>query len=319
MVRALSGFTLLKTTPKSALAALLALAVFPPVRAQPAPDYAGPVAAAQLAEPRNEETSGLAVSHRTPGLLWTHNDSGGEPVLFALNADGSSRGRIRVEGVANYDWEEMASFELDGKAWLLAADLGDNFGRRPACVLHLIAEPDAAALSPDRELLLRPDYSIPFIYEDGARDAEALAVDVKERAIYILSKREDTPRLYRLPLAPATAAQPAAARFVGLVPHLPQPTSLQRLIQRPTQGYLGWPTALDFSPDGTLALVLVYHQPLLYPRHPGESWAEALAREPVKLTPHDLPQAEAACFSPDGRALYIASEKTMQLLRYDRR
>ena len=95
MVRALSGFTLLKTTPKSALAALLALAVFPPVRAQPAPDYAGPVAAAQLAEPRNEETSGLAVSHRTPGLLWTHNDSGGEPVLFALNADEIGRASCR--------------------------------------------------------------------------------------------------------------------------------------------------------------------------------------------------------------------------------
>lgn len=319
MVRALSGFTLLKTTPKSVFAALLALVALLPGRAQPAPNYAGPVVAAQLAEPQNEETSGLAVSHRTPGLFWTHNDSGGEPVLFALNADGSRRGQIRVEGVTNYDWEEMASFELDGQAWLLAADIGDNFARRPGCVLHLIAEPDAAALAPDRELRLRPAYSIHFIYEDGARDAESFAVDVRERMIYVLSKREDVPRLYRLPLAPAPAAQPAAARFLGPVPHLPQPTALQRIIKRPTQGYLGWPTALDFSPDGTLALVLVYQQPLLYPRAPGETWAAALAREPVKLTPPDLPQAEAACFSTDGRSIYVASERTKVLLRYDRR
>lgn len=319
MVRSLSVFALLKTTPKSAFAALLGLVFAQPGLAETTPDYTGPVEAAQLAEPQNQETSGIAVSHRTPGMIWTHNDSGGEPVLFALNADGSLRGKVRVEGVTNYDWEEMASFELDGKAWLLAADIGDNYAARKGCVLHLIAEPDAAALSPGRELLLRPEYSINFIYEDGARDAEALAVDVKERMIYVLSKREDTPRLYRLPLAPAPASQPVAARFLTLVSHLPQPTALQRNVRMPTQGFLGWPTAMDFSHDGMLALVLVYEQPLLFPRAAGESWAEALARAPLKLAPHQFPQAEAACFTTDDRAILVGSEKTMQLLRYDRR
>jgi hypothetical protein len=306
---------------KSALALGLALLGTGPGRAATpaAPDFAAPAVAAQLAEPRNQETSGLAVSHRTPGLVWTHHDSGGEPVLFALAADGSLRGRIRVEGAKNYDWEDLASFELDGRAWLLAADIGDNYAQRAGCVLHLLAEPEAAALAPDRELVLRPEYSIHFIYEDGARDAEALAVDVRERAVYVLSKREATPRLYRLPLRPAPADRPTAARFLGPVPHLPQPTGLQRTIQLPTQGFLGWPTAMDFSADGTLALVLVYAQPLLFPRAPGETWAEALARKPVPLTPHQLPQAEAACFTADARAVLVASERTMQLLRYDRR
>lgn len=319
MVSSLSVFTLLKTTPKSAFATLLGLLLILPVRSETTPAYTGPVAAAQLAEPQNQETSGLAVSLRTPGMIWTHNDSGGEPVLFALNADGSLRGTVRVEGVKNYDWEEVTTFELDGKAWLVAADIGDNFATRKGCVLHLIAEPDAAALSPGQELLLRPEYSINFIYEDGARDAESLAVDVKERMIYVLSKREDIPRLYRLPLAPAPVSQPAAARFLTLVPHLPQPTALQRNVRTPTQGFLGWPTAMDFSHDGTLALVLCYEQPLLFPRATGETWAEALAREPVKLAPHQFPQAEAACFTADDRAILVASEKTMLLLRYDRR
>lgn len=319
MVRLLSVFNLLKTTPKSAVATLLGLLAVLPGAAATAPDYAGPTTAAQLAEPQNQETSGLAASHRTPGLLWTHNDSGGEPVLFALNADGSLRGKVRVEGVANYDWEEMTSFELDGKAWLLVADIGDNYAVRKSCVLHLLAEPEAAQLSPGQELMLRPVYSINFIYEDGARDAESLAVDVKERAVYVLSKREDVPRLYRLPLASTPATQPAAARFLGLVPHLPQPTALQRNVRMPTQGFLGWPTAMGFSHDGTLALVLVYEQPLLFPRAAGETWATALAREPVKLPPHQLPQAEAACFGADDRAIFVGSEKIMQLLRYDRR
>jgi hypothetical protein len=317
-VRLLSVFRLLKTTPKSAAAAALGLLAALAGPAETVPAFTGPVVAGQLAEPGNQESSGLAVSHRTPGLLWTHNDSGGDPVLFALNADGSLRGKVRVAGTKNFDWEEMASFELDGKAWLLAADMGDNFAARPGVVLHVLPEPAAAQLLPDEEIEVRPAYSIHFIYEDGARDAESLAVDVNERAVYILSKREDTPRLYRLPLAAAPAEQPAVARFLGPVPHLPQPTAHQRAVRLPSEGFLGWPTAMDFSHDGRTALVLVYAQPLLFPRAAGEQWADALAREPVKLPPHKLPQAEAACFSPDDRAIYVGSEKTRHLLRYDR-
>jgi hypothetical protein len=315
MVRLLSVLSFLKTTPKSVLLAALWLSPALAAAGQ-APAYTGPALAGQMAEPKNQETSGLAVSHRTPGLLWTHNDSGGEPVLFAINTDGTLRGKVRVEGATNLDWEEMTSFTLEGTGWLVAADIGDNFALRPGCVLHVLPEPTAAELAPDRELAVRPAYSIYFAYEDGPRDAEALAVDVRERLVYILSKRDTVPRLYRLPLAAASAAEPAVARFVGEVPHLPQPTAAQRDVRLPTHGFQGWPTAMDFSHDGTQALVLVYAQPLLFPRAAGESWAAALGRDPVKLAPHLLPQAEAACFSPDDRAIFVGSEKTTQLLRY---
>jgi hypothetical protein len=316
MVRSLSVLTLLKTTPKSVLVTVLgvlaALSAAGSVSA-----YTGPTVAGQLAEPKNQETSGLAVSHRAPGLLWTHNDSGGDPFLFAINLEGTLRGKVRVDGVANFDWEEMTSFVRDGQAWLLAADIGDNFALRPGCVIHVLPEPDAADLTPDGESLVRPAYSIHFIYEDGPRDAEALAVDVKEGMIYIVSKREPVPRLYRLPLAAASAAQPAVARFLGPVPHLPQPSAIQRAVRTPTQRFIGWPTAMDFSHDGTQALVLVYEQPLLFARAPGESWADALGREPLKLPPHQLPQAEAVCFSMDDRTIFVGSEKTTQFVRYD--
>ena len=319
MVRLLSVFSLLKTTPKSAAVLALGLLAALPGLGGEVPEYQGPILAGQLAEPQNGEASGLAASHRMPGVLWTHNDSGGDPVLFAVNADGSLRGRVRIDGAHNFDWEDVASFELDGKAWLIAGDIGDNFAlRATGCTLYVLTEPEAVSLSPDRELVVAPAYSIPFVYEDGARDVESLAVDVKERAIYLLSKRDAVPRLYRLSLLPVEGAGPAVAKFVGLVPHLPQPSLLQRNVRLPTQGFRGWPTAMDFSHDGTLALVLVYEQPLLFPRATGESWADALAHEPVKLAPHNLPQAEGACFSADDRAIFVASEKTTDLLRYDR-
>ena len=44
--------------------------------------------------PELVEGSGVAASHRVPGRLWAHNDSG-EPVLFALSQDGSVTGRVR--------------------------------------------------------------------------------------------------------------------------------------------------------------------------------------------------------------------------------
>jgi sugar lactone lactonase YvrE len=76
---------------------------------------------------------------------------------------------------------------------------------------------------------------------------------------------------------------------------------------------------MDFSADGSAAAVLTYGHVLLFPRKDGETWAAALAREPVRLPPHNLTQAEATCFSADGRAVYVASEKTRNLLRYDLR
>ena len=77
--------------------------------------------------------------------------------------------------------------------------------------------------------------------------------------------------------------------------------------------------AWDLSADGSAAVVLTYGQVLLFPRKQSETWATAFAREPVMLPPHNLTQAEATCFSVDGRAIYVASEKTRQLLRYDLR
>jgi hypothetical protein len=318
MIFALSGQSILKTTPKSVgfvVAILCASHAW--AHDNPAP-FAPPVVVGQLVEPRNKEASGLAPSRRTDDLLWTHNDSGGEPVLFGLATDGSVRGAIHVEGVRNTDWEELASFELDGQAMLLIADTGNNFATRSICVLHVVPEPDPSQLAPGRFIVVKPSYSIHFVFEDGARDCEAVAVDPEERAIYLLSKRDVPARLYRLPLQAASEAAPAAARLVGTVPHLPQPVGLQRMVPSPLFGLRGQPTAMDFANDGRSALVLLYGGPVLFLRRENESWADALAREPIALPAFKLPQAEAACFSRDQRSFYVTSEQKPELLRYER-
>jgi len=101
-----------------------------------------PVPVGRIVHAAATETSGLAASHRASDLLWIHNDSAGQPVLYAIGTDGRLRGSVRIAGVKNIDWEDIASFELDGQAWLLIADTGDNNGTRKNCALYVIAEPD---------------------------------------------------------------------------------------------------------------------------------------------------------------------------------
>jgi hypothetical protein len=269
-----------------------------------------------ITRPEIAESSGLAASRRASDLLWTHNDSDGQPVLYAIGTDGRFRGSVRLTGVKNIDWEDLASFELDGKSWLLVADVGDNNGTRKNCALHIIAEPDPADLSPDRELSTEVAWTVPVRYAEGPRDCESVAVDAREGNAYLLRKRLHPNSVYVLPLRSPPGEKPSA-REVGIVPHVPQPTSQQRTVPAPTGRYRGQPTAMDFSTDGSAAVVLTYGDTLLFPRRAGESWATALTRKPIVLPPHALGQAEAICFSRDGHSLFVTEESAQSpVLRY---
>ncbi len=298
------------------MGALLLASVFPGCEKPPA---ATRTAIATVAAPMVDESSGLAASRRTPDLLWTHNDSDGEPVLYAIGLDGKLRGSVRLAGMTNIDWEDMASFELDGRAWLAVGDIGENITRKTGAAVYVVAEPSAAELSPDRETVVTVAWSVPVRYADGRHDCESLAVDAREQRIYLLRKREDQKPLYSLPLrpVPAGASTPEAQRL-GLVPHIPQPNSEQRAVPIATGRWRGNPTSMDIAADGLKAVVLTYGDVLLFARKPGETWASALARKPVILPPHGLAQAEAVCFSQDGRSIFVTEEKLhAQLLRYD--
>lgn len=264
------------------------------------------------------EASGLAASRRAEGLYWTHGDSGGEPVLEAILADGASRGRLRIAGVKNEDWEDVASFELDGRPWLLVADTGDNKAGRGECSLLVVEEPDPARLSPGRELGARVAWRIPVIYPDGPRDVEAVAVDAKAERVYLLAKRATPHGLYALPLRPTPAGRPTAPmERVGEIASFPAAEGVEALLPRPSGAYRAQPTGMDFAADGSAAVIVTYGDVLVYPRSKDETWAAALAREPRRLAPHGLPQAEAVCFGAEGREIYVTSEgKGAAVLRY---
>lgn len=285
------------------IAALTLAATVPPATAGDARVVGLPAVA--------RESSGLAVSRRDPALLWTHNDSGGEPVLFAVDAQGRLRGTLRVAGVQNRDWEDLAAFELDGRAWLLIADVGDNAGNRENCALHVVPEPDPAGLSPEAETTVRVAWSVPVRYLDGPRDVEAVAVDAAAGEVWLLAKRTRPHGLYRLALRPDPRDRVTPAALpVAQVPNAFFPPAPPELALLPTVAgrWRPQPTGMDFAPDGSAAAVVSYGDVLIFQRQPGEDWADALTREPRNLGEHGLYQAEGVAFGPDGREIFVSSE-----------
>ena len=110
------------------------------------------VTVGNLANPQITEASGLAASRLYPEILWAINDGGNDPVLYAVGIDGADLGTFRVEDADNYDWEALASFELQDTAYLLIADVGDNWNQREPSSLYVVEEPDITKI---RQAMIR--------------------------------------------------------------------------------------------------------------------------------------------------------------------
>jgi len=255
-----------------------------------------------LVNPPLAEVSGLAASRAHPGVLWLHNDGGNTPYLYAVSRRGRLLARMRVLGVPNTDWEDLAAFQLRGTSYLLLADTGDNGGLRRTLQLHVIAEPRSLA-----QTSLQPAWSIVFRWPDGPRDCEAVAVDAAAGEVLLVSKKRVPAELFSVPLRPRGEGV-VRARALGRLAGLSGPGSgAGALAQAPLEAQV---TAADIAPDGRQLAVLTYGQLLVYPRRGRESWAQAVGRAPQRRGFSWLPQAEALGWSADGDGVYVTGEIT---------
>lgn len=139
------------------------------------------------------ESSGVALGGAGPDRLWSHNDSGDEPVLYAVRPDGSLLGAMDVAGAEHEDWEDIASGRCDGATCLYIGDFGDNEGERADASIYRVREPepDAGESPPARRFR--------FVYPGGPRDAEAMFVLPGERVFVITKGRNSNVAVYRYP------------------------------------------------------------------------------------------------------------------------
>ena len=273
--------------------------------------YRAPILTGHLVNPSIEEASGMVASHQNKGIFWIHNDGGHNPYLFAVTGNGDHVGTFQIAAIENIDWEDIALFYLKETAYLLIADIGDNQAQRSDCVLYTVAEPNFSQSDSAQGRILRPAWQRRFRYEDGPRDCEAVAVDVANRRILLLSKRDKPPKLYGLPLWPAASGRIEVARKITEISNIPPPTETD--LQFKYGRYRSHPTAMDLSPSGQEMVILTYKNAYSYSHLIGESWQTSLSRPPAVVylpaaEKTKLRQREALCFGADGRTLYVTSE-----------
>lgn len=254
-----------------------------------------------LADRALEEASGLAPSSRVPGLFWSHNDSGFDPVLFALDSTGAARGRVVVRGARNRDWEAMATGPCPDGRCLYIGDVGDNSARRDVVTIWRVREP-----LPTDSATARAE-ALPFRYPQGPRDVEAIWVG-PDTSVWLVTKRpirdaagRFRPALvYRLPAAAwgtAGGRAVAAAVLVDSLPWVPTRT-----------GVRDWITDAALSstrPDRTRQLaVRTYRDVLVFDADtltgaPGRLLARCSLRSLRER------QGEAVAWRPDGDLLFL--------------
>lgn len=161
--------------------------------------------------PELPEASGIAASQRTPGVLWSHNDSG-EPVVFALTSAGAVSGHVRVTRAKVVDWEAVAVGTCPQGTCLYVADIGDNNARRPAITIYRTREPAPG------EAVTAPAEALHATYPDGPQDAEAFIL-LPDGTMLIVTKGDTGPVvLYRFPSPFQNGATVSLQRVVLLVP-----------------------------------------------------------------------------------------------------
>ncbi len=252
-------------------------------------------------EPALNELSGLAVSRRTAGRWWGLNDSGNAPMLYAMSPDGRSQGQVTVSSL-NTDWEDLASYQRDGQAWLAIADTGDNFGFRSQVSIWVLPEPTlpAKGIAQTREIRFR--------FEDGPRDCESLAADPQRGRFLLIDKGRKPAGLYELPMTFTAGSELAMAKRIADLPLIwegPVPPALPAGVER----YRGTPTAIDLSPDGRKLLILTYKHLAEFERRADEDWPQALARGRMRIV--RLPRQrilEAAGYEADANSALIGGE-----------
>ncbi len=129
-------------TPMGLALGLVVACVLMAVRApaQEPPGWSRPIQSGFFKNGEIVESSGIVASRANPGIYWTHNDSDNDLILFGIDETGKDVARFLLDARME-DWEDIACAKIDGKNYLIVADVGDNGAKRKYCKLHIFIEP----------------------------------------------------------------------------------------------------------------------------------------------------------------------------------
>lgn len=244
-----------------------------------------------------EEASGLANSILQPDYFWTINDSGNGADLFLINKKANTKKVFKLFKIKNRDWEDIAIGPGPEKniPYLYVGDIGDNIARHPYKYIYRLKEP--ALDQPEK---ITEFDTLVVKLEDGIRDSETLMSDPSTKNLYLVSKREDSVRVYEIPFDGDTLV----AKKIAMLPL----TSIN---------------GGSISADGKEVLLRNYNKIYYWKKKGDESLAE-LFKTPATELPYDRElQGESIAWAQDGSGYFTLGENAKgersKLLFYKRK
>ncbi len=256
---------------------------------------------------RLTEISGIDSSYRYPDCFWVHNDSGNAAELFLISKTGHTLAVVQLAGATNEDWEDICLLRVAGRPHIVIADVGDNQARRKRCQLYVLEEPvlelasnGAAGPVVELEWPATKTYRLEFTYPDGAKNCEAIAGHPHNGNLYLVQKtasrasKEKSLGIYKLKLKKNYQLASEVALKVGEV----------------TDRFV---TGAAISRDNEQFIFCNYVAANHTKRKPALSWDRQFKdwRAEIMALPLQR-QGEAICFAPDGKSVFVVSEKLKQ-------
>ncbi|MFH1766056.1 MAG: hypothetical protein ABIF09_17865 [Gemmatimonadota bacterium] len=235
-----------------------------------------------------QESSGVALSSSQAGILFSHNDGGHQPSIFALNPEGAILGEIPLKGVRNWDWEDIATGECEAGACIYLADVGDNEEVRDGIVLYRVTDLGVYDGSPQGAEAFH------MVLPDGPRDMEAVFILPDEEVFFVSKGRNHAVTLYRYP-PPLRAGD----------------TVTLESVQALTGGRLPLPrqvTGADASDDGSVVAIRSYESLSFF--RPENGRLMPIQGGHVALRTLNEAQGEAVGLGPDGEVV-LTSEAAL--------
>jgi hypothetical protein len=201
------------------------------------------------------ENSAAAMSSASGGVLFSINDSGHKPELFAIDTTGADRGVWDITRASNRDWEALAVGPCGKERCVYIGDVGDNDARYVSRRIYRVREPEP------RDSAFRGTLAaerVEFRYRDGPNDVEAMFIALNGDA-FLITKRPVRERgvlrraqVYRVPAEAWSNHQLNWAETVDSLTIVPGSTPLRTI------------SDAALSPDGKHLAVLTYAEVFIY-------------------------------------------------------
>jgi hypothetical protein len=256
-----------------------------------------------VSDPSIKEASGLVVSSRNPGILWTHNDSNSH--LYALRKTGELVARLKVPDAAGGNFEDLAvgPGPVPGADYLYLGDIGDNQRERDSIAVFRIPEPDVSAAKKTGSGKLHDVKKIILKYPDNRYNAESLLVDPLTGDLFIVTKEKRRSRIYTASKGQLESNEPVALKFV-------------------CELRLNSASGAAISRDGRQIVLRNEDYAQVWSRPNGVGVADAFHGAPTRLPiigrPKE-PNGEAIAFDASGHDYYTISEGTNPAIYYFKR